>query len=148
MQLIGDDERCDLDFAETLDGIPATEARVTNEMPRYLVLRADGDIVFVYSCPDEAPARQRMVYSSAKATIVEAVTATGITPKRRIEIREPSELGEELTAAAADADGGAGGSGGGTGASDALDEGLAFAKPTGPAGAKKKKKRKKMALAI
>jgi hypothetical protein len=103
---------------------------------------------FVYHCPENAPPRLRMLYSTAKQRVVESAAAAGVKFTRVLEVRDADELREHLrdmaaaqasAAAAASAAGGSGsaesgGPGADAGAGDAAPDlsGLdgAFSKPS------------------
>ncbi|KAJ8600175.1 hypothetical protein CTAYLR_001946 [Chrysophaeum taylorii] len=58
---------------ETFDGAVVEDFREDNT-PKFLLFPADGDKRFlVYFCPDAASVKQKMVYSTAKATLISLV---------------------------------------------------------------------------
>ena len=50
-----------------------------------------GSVAFVYSCPDEAPVRQKMTYSTAKVTLLGQTASLGLTFSKVVEIRQVME---------------------------------------------------------
>jgi len=78
--------------------------------PLFLLLRLPANsahpekVVFIYFCPDEANVRSRMIFSTAKATVVSALPSYDITAEKVAEARSTDELDaipqEECAAAA------------------------------------------------
>ena len=62
--------------------------------PRFFVLHEGGANGFVYYCPDGAGIRLKMVYSTAKAAVLDACEAAGITFTKKCECRAADELTE------------------------------------------------------
>lgn len=60
-----------------------------------------GGLSLVYSCPDSAPIRQKMTYSTAKATVVAAINSLGLTLDKVTEIRQVRRSKCELPSASA-----------------------------------------------
>ena len=81
--------------------------KVSTNSPSFLVVRSVGSImgapknIFVYSCPEEAPVREKMVYSTAKSSAVTCCGSLGIVFDSNIEVSDPLEIDEELTGATA-----------------------------------------------
>jgi len=51
-------------------------------------------IIFIYSCPNEAPVKAKMLYSTVKAAAIDAATQLGVTLDKKIEITGGDELVE------------------------------------------------------
>jgi len=74
---------------------------------------ATGAVVFIYTCPSGSKVKERMLYASCRAGLLELAKGEGVVVAKRIEIGEPSEIGadrlkEELEAPKAeDSNGGA-----------------------------------------
>ena len=56
---------------------------------------------FVYSCPDCTPVRTRMTLSSSKATMLAKLDEAGMRFTKCVEIREPADIDDYLSASAA-----------------------------------------------
>jgi len=67
-----------------------------NDAPRYALLRHEGNVVFIFSCPDNAPARHRMIFASSKQNVVDTVSQFNIAIDKKTEVRSPSDIGEAL----------------------------------------------------
>eukprot|EP00168_Porphyra_purpurea_P012749 TRINITY_DN3412_c0_g2_i1.p2 TRINITY_DN3412_c0_g2~~TRINITY_DN3412_c0_g2_i1.p2 ORF type:complete len:347 (-),score=98.56 TRINITY_DN3412_c0_g2_i1:94-999(-) len=75
--------------------IPADE-------PRFSFFRFDhtfeardmSPVVFVYSCTDNAPIKQRMLYSTVKAAAVDAAAGQGVSIAKKLEVSDGSEVTE------------------------------------------------------
>lgn len=57
-----------------------------------MVKTASESVILVYSCPESAPIRQKMTYSTAKATVVAELNALGVSLDRVTEIRQVRQL--------------------------------------------------------
>ncbi|TMW57107.1 hypothetical protein Poli38472_003032 [Pythium oligandrum] len=55
-------------------------------------------LLFLYVCPEDAPVRLKMVYSTAKATILATTTELGLTFDKTIEINNPLTATEDIRA--------------------------------------------------
>jgi twinfilin-like protein len=97
-------EQIVLDKKETLEaGFDAYKSAVcdTSE-PRFslYVSTAGGSegaadaVVFCLYCPEDAPVKQKMLYSTAKAALVEVAAELDVSIAVKIEVREPSDLTE------------------------------------------------------
>mmetsp|Transcript_131765 Transcript_131765/g.196340 ORF Transcript_131765/g.196340 Transcript_131765/m.196340 type:complete len:362 (-) Transcript_131765:55-1140(-) len=60
--------------------------------PRYYLIKQQGVNAFVYCCPDKSPQRLRMVYSTAKGSVMNEAKALGFQNPKAGEISDPSEL--------------------------------------------------------
>lgn len=64
---------------------------------RFFALRLDAGVsLFVYSCPEVVPIRQKMIMASAKATVLATMSDKGLIFDRNIEIRDPADIDEML----------------------------------------------------
>lgn len=100
--------------------------------------------VFVYSCPDTSPIKQRMMYSTCKASFLAHASRLGVEFHKNVEVREPIDLADHLDNVH---------SGGDSGQSPTTDSGavssgsvehtMAFAKPAGPRRGKRRLLRRK-----
>lgn len=94
---------------DTKDGVNAPDAKSVSSLsaagtamhtsePRFYLYKHQSQNVFIYCCPDKSPAKLRMVYSTAKPGVAEQVGKSGISlAAKRVEIREGSELADELS---------------------------------------------------
>lgn len=59
--------------------------------PRFAVLAPEeskeGNGIFVFSCPDEARIREKMLYSTAKSTVAAALEGLGVTVQNKVRCR-------------------------------------------------------------
>eukprot|EP01096_Ripella_sp_DP13-Kostka_P018225 TRINITY_DN9786_c0_g1_i1.p1 TRINITY_DN9786_c0_g1~~TRINITY_DN9786_c0_g1_i1.p1 ORF type:complete len:343 (-),score=156.66 TRINITY_DN9786_c0_g1_i1:72-1073(-) len=75
---------------------------IPSDEPAFILFRYTHDykgeqqapIFFIYSCPDGATVRNRMLYSTVKATACEAAAHLGVEITKKIEVSEPSEVTE------------------------------------------------------
>lgn len=82
------------EFSDVVAKLPARE-------PKYVLLRQEVDgaaaaNVFVYYCPDVAPPKQKMFFSSCKSMVLKVIEKQNIEAPKNLEISEPKELTEEL----------------------------------------------------
>lgn len=80
--------------AKNVNGSFSSE--VNTQEPRYYLIKYQGKNVFVYSCPGKAPQQLRMVYSTAKGSVLNEAKQLGFPTSRAGEISEPSELNDAL----------------------------------------------------
>ena len=104
VQLRVDKEQIVLDKKETLGaGFDAYKSAVccnTSE-PRFsLYVSGCGDedapeaVIFCLYCPEDAPVKQKMLYSTAKAAVAGAASEQGLKIANKLEVREASDLVE------------------------------------------------------
>ncbi len=67
----------------------------TDPSPRFLVVGGAAPVM-VYFCPDASAPKARMVHSTAKASVVQAVGAAMEGQVRSVEARDASDLAEIL----------------------------------------------------
>eukprot|EP01114_Cavostelium_apophysatum_P012580 TRINITY_DN284_c0_g1_i1.p1 TRINITY_DN284_c0_g1~~TRINITY_DN284_c0_g1_i1.p1 ORF type:complete len:338 (+),score=94.82 TRINITY_DN284_c0_g1_i1:40-1053(+) len=103
-----DNEKVTLDHAGNVD-VSGLAGEIPTDQPRFHFYAWAHDhegaevtsIIFIYSSPDgssgtkSAPVRQRMMYSSSKASVGEIVKALGGTVDGRLEINTPDDIAEE-----------------------------------------------------
>ena len=106
-------------------GTALDAAGLDAEEPSFVVIRRDGAAGMLYHCPEAAPIRLAMTYSSALAPAQAAVSALLGVSVQRAESRALDEVGEAVEAMFAVA--------GAASASSAKAE-TQFAKPKGPPG--------------
>ena len=58
----------------------------------YLYNTSANSLVLVYCCPEKAPQKNRMVYSTCKASLADTLKASGVAIVKKYDIREPSEM--------------------------------------------------------
>lgn len=76
-----------------------SQALPTPTTPAYVLCRINADVCFVYFCPDEAPIKMKMVYSTAKSTVMGVAANSGLLFSRVEEVRSVEDL-DALTAPA------------------------------------------------
>jgi len=65
---------------------------VNGQEPRYYMVKHQGRNVFIYCCPPKAPQQLRMVYSTAKGSVISEAKSLGFNVNKTGEISEGSEL--------------------------------------------------------
>jgi len=67
--------------------------------PKFYLFNKETTIVLIYCCPDKVSGtgfsetlKNRMIYSTCKATFAESIRALGISNLKKYDVREPSEL--------------------------------------------------------
>jgi len=65
---------------------------VNTSQPRYYLIKHQSKNAFVYCCPPNAPRKSRMVYSTAKGSVMAEAKGLGFSVSKPGEISEPSEL--------------------------------------------------------
>lgn len=58
----------------------------------YLYNTSSNSLVLVYCCPENAPQKNRMVYSTCKASLAETLKQSGVAVVKKYDIREASEM--------------------------------------------------------
>jgi len=96
---------------ETVELLSAQESSVEklaniipNDSPTYNFFRFDHEfggidqssIVFIYSCPDSANVKLKMLYSTVKAPDTQAAESAGVVIAKKLEITESNEVSREL----------------------------------------------------
>lgn len=87
--------------AKAVSSMQEAEKEIHTAEPRFYVYThtrgGSPSNVFVYCCPEKAPPKLRMVYSTAKLTVAGLITQHGVAlAPKKIEIRDPVDLGDEL----------------------------------------------------
>jgi len=108
VQLSVDAERetIELEGTKRLSSVSGLSSEISNTDPRFTFYRfthkfkgeALDSIVFVYSCPDSAPVKQRMLYSTVKAVVTGAAEDARVVVERngKIEVNDPEDITEEF----------------------------------------------------
>jgi len=66
---------------------------VDEKEPQFYLYNASGNqLVLVYCCPENAPQKNRMVYSTCKASLADTLKASGVSVVKKYDIREASEM--------------------------------------------------------
>jgi hypothetical protein len=64
----------------------------------YLVFESKKSVVFVYCCPDDAPRKSRMVYSTGKRSAIETCASIlRMMPTVTLEISEADDICDEVS---------------------------------------------------
>lgn len=58
----------------------------------YLYNTSSNTIVLIYCCPENAPQKNRMIYSTCKASLAETLKQSGVSVVKKYDIREASEM--------------------------------------------------------
>lgn len=58
----------------------------------YLYNTSNNTLVLVYCCPEKAPQKNRMVYSTCKASLADTLKQSGVAVVKKYDIREASEM--------------------------------------------------------
>ncbi|KAJ9064760.1 Twinfilin-1 [Entomophthora muscae] len=70
------------------------------DTPRFTIYKYKADDmttdVFIYSCPNASPIRDRMIYSSSRAILYNQLAAKGFDIQTRLEVDDPYDLTEEF----------------------------------------------------
>ncbi|CAM9328785.1 unnamed protein product [Chrysoparadoxa australica] len=69
---------------------------VSDKEPRFILLKRKGQTIFVYSCPECAPVREKMLYSSSRASAIAATDVAGIKTSKAVEIRESADIDDAI----------------------------------------------------
>lgn len=98
-------ERIVLDKSEALESGDGLAARISDSEPRFTVFvfahsNKDGEeanaTFFIYSCPDSSKIKEKMVYSTTKSTVADALKALGIENAKAIETTDVAELNSQF----------------------------------------------------
>lgn len=110
--------------------LPTSLPLPCQESARFFAAKTDhsssggGGVCLVYSCPEVAPLREKMTYSTIKATVLAEAANLGVVFSKLVEVREAVDLEQALGGGAID-----GSTGGGAGE---IKHNLTHAKPTRP----------------
>lgn len=58
----------------------------------YLYNYTGSTLVLVYCCPEAAPQKNRMIYSTCKASLAEELKSSGVAVVKKYDIRDPAEM--------------------------------------------------------
>ncbi len=64
--------------------------------PRFYLAHTEVSNFFIYCCPDDSAVRTRMMYSSSKNSVIDALEKSGVKCEKKIEIRDASDLSDEF----------------------------------------------------
>jgi len=94
-------KRVDVVTTKTITPSELSESVNTAE-PQFYLYRSDEDITLIYCCPEQISGggfsqtiKNRMVYSTCKATLANSIKELGLTELKKFDIRDPNELTEE-----------------------------------------------------
>lgn len=62
--------------------------------PQFYIITFQSSTVLVYCCPENAPLKSRMVYSTCKASLADTLKGMGVTLVKKYDIRSAEELNE------------------------------------------------------
>jgi len=73
---------------------------VSAQLPRYLLFKPDSavhtkEVIFIYNCPKSSSIKERMVYSSCRAGVLQQAKEAGLDVVKKLEIQEASELSHD-----------------------------------------------------
>ncbi|KAK5956574.1 Twinfilin-1 [Knufia fluminis] len=72
---------------------------IPGDRPTYSFYRYPGtegeEVVFLYTCPGGSKVKERMVYASARASVLQAAKGEGVNVTRRLEQGDNDEVGEQ-----------------------------------------------------
>jgi len=97
-------DKINADPAKNISNAAQMQKEISNSEPRFYVYKfmrsptaPNPTYVFIYCCPEKSPAKLRMVYSTAKPAVADAITKLGIPlAAKRVEITEPSEITDDF----------------------------------------------------
>ena len=78
------------------------ESHVSNVEARFNLIRAKSSesgvwkVLLVFCCPEEVHVKTKMILSSSKATVMQKITAEGITIDENVEVRAADEVDEAI----------------------------------------------------
>ncbi|KAJ0399942.1 hypothetical protein P43SY_009792 [Pythium insidiosum] len=102
MKLNTDDES--VDVVKSLEKLELIEVHevIDHKTPSFVAYRyrsvSSTVLVFLYVCPEDAPIRLKMVYSTAKATILATTSELGIDFAKTVEVNSPHTVVEDIRA--------------------------------------------------
>jgi twinfilin-like protein len=66
---------------------------IDEKEPQFYLYNSSGStLVLVYCCPEAAPQKNRMVYSTCKASLADTLKASGVSVVKKYDIREANEM--------------------------------------------------------
>lgn len=88
--------------SESKESAANVSRQIPSDEPSFTLFRYTHDFkgeqqsptFFIYSCPDGASVRSRMLYSTVKATACDAASHLGVQITKKIEVSDPSEITE------------------------------------------------------
>lgn len=98
---LGGDESLEVAVVDVaLELVRAGPPQAQDQEPRFLVVKEQGKTLFVYFCPDSAPIKAKMTYSTAKAAFLDILSSRGVAVDKSIEVRDAADLAGEIAEAA------------------------------------------------
>ncbi|KAJ6248693.1 twinfilin [Anaeramoeba flamelloides] len=96
-------ETLELDSAETIDSVDNVVRNLNNDHPRYVFWNykyikdneSKNSLIFFYVCPDIAPIKEKMLYSTVKSAALTQAKQVGVEPEKKLEVRDLNDLTEE-----------------------------------------------------
>jgi twinfilin len=76
-------------------GIAGLKSAMNNGEPRFYLYVSGGSKYFVYSCPDNSPAKLRMVYSTAKPGLKQQIEQCGVRIAKTLEVRGADDISDD-----------------------------------------------------
>lgn len=75
----------------------ALSSRIPADKPSYTFYQypASDSVVFIYTCPGGSKIKERMLYASSRAFVLQIAKAEGVVVNKRIEAGSPEEVGED-----------------------------------------------------
>lgn len=91
------DEQIQLKGAGSAAAASDVRSAVPSAEPSYALFRwgAEGKVIFIFTCPDDAPVRAKMLHASSKSSMLEGLQAFGVTVDKSLEINDPADVTEE-----------------------------------------------------
>ena len=85
-----------LDQADNIDASAALK-KIPSNQPSYAIFAYPGttETVFVYSCPSSSKVKEKMVYASARAGVLQVIESEGLKITKRLEQGDTDEISEE-----------------------------------------------------
>ena len=101
LEIAVEGDTIDLVAATTLAADASPRAALESvEEPRFVLLTrpaAEGPVrCFVYFCPDSAPIKAKMTFSTAKATFLEILAGLELAPQKSIETRDADDFDADV----------------------------------------------------
>mmetsp|Transcript_20902 Transcript_20902/g.62361 ORF Transcript_20902/g.62361 Transcript_20902/m.62361 type:complete len:345 (-) Transcript_20902:42-1076(-) len=73
------------------------DALAALDAPRFVLVQRAGQRLFVYYCPEAAPIKAKMTYSTAKATFAGLLAERDLAPTSTLEIRDAADLDSSIS---------------------------------------------------
>mmetsp|Transcript_32450 Transcript_32450/g.100409 ORF Transcript_32450/g.100409 Transcript_32450/m.100409 type:complete len:345 (-) Transcript_32450:46-1080(-) len=99
--VVGAGETLELAQPPSTDASSVKDSLSALDAPRFVVVKREAKTLFVYYCPDAAPIKAKMTYSTAKATFAALLAEAGVADATTVEVRDAADLDADVAAAAA-----------------------------------------------